>query len=217
MVLTGKNVALLLAAGAAVVLVGGVGGYATRAATSTTAGPGDTDGEGAGADAVGGETEPAAGYGNGAELSYSRLDGASFLLVEDGDPVARLTPTSAEETSEGVAFGIAGEYLALDGELAVNSTDFFQYLTESEFAVPGLAVEEAAVYPAVAEDLAVLSPREPSQEFTFVLPDVPTTGSINYWPGDAVADFARLPICYEVGGEFTAEREACEEVPEPAS
>lgn len=209
------TIGLLALAGVVVASGAGAGGYAINALSSSPvaeATPASDSENG---------TEPAADFsepfGNAAGLSYTRVDGETFLVVVDGAGLAALTADGSEVRDGGVEFAFTGQYLADDGEFAVRSQDFFHFAHPGGVDPAGVD-DSAVVRPAEETDLAVLTPEEPVQEFTVVLPDAPEQGALSYAPEGAVdlGLMYRTPLCYEAGGDFSPHREDCEDVPDPA-
>ncbi|WP_270075096.1 hypothetical protein [Streptomonospora mangrovi] len=216
----GRSPWLLAGGAAAAALTAGAlaagGGYALRAATAEVFDPFAAAAQPSAPGGGGGGGEPAgAPLGNDAGLTYTRLDGAAYLRVEEGRPVARITPTAAEAAGGGVALTFTGEYLAEEGELALEPGQFFHFAAGGAPAT-GDAVEQGTVVGTGESPLATLSPGAPEQEFTVVLPGAPEAGAVSYFAeaAEQADPYYRVPICYRVGGDFSAEREDCEEVPE---
>ncbi|QVQ51726.1 hypothetical protein J4H86_23625 [Spiractinospora alimapuensis] len=207
------TIGLLALAGVGAILGAGVGGYAVNALT--------TSGVAEAAPASGSEEDSAPSvavdpFGNAAGLSYTRLDGATFLVVVDGAGVAALTAGETRAEGDDVEIAFTSQYLPDEGEYTVRSQDFFHYAHPGGVDPVGVA-EDSLLRPAEETDLAVLTPDDPVQEFTVVLPDAPTQGALSYAPEEVVDQglLYRTPLCYEADGDFNPHREACEDVPDP--
>lgn len=209
------TIGLLALAGVGAILGAGVGGYAVNALTTpgvAEATPASGSDEDSGPTGV--SAEP---FGNAAGLSYTRLEGATFLVVADGTGVATLTAGGTRSEGDGVEIAFTGQYLADEGEYTVRSQDFFHYAHPGG-AEPGGVTEDEVLRPEEETDLSVLTPDDPVQEFTVLLPDAPDQGALSYAPEEVVDQglLYRTPLCYEVDGDFNPHREACEDIPEPA-
>ncbi|GAA4907171.1 hypothetical protein GCM10023405_30840 [Streptomonospora salina] len=209
------------AAGVAAAGLAAGGGYALRAATAGGVDPlpaptaSDPPAATPGEDGAGASAEAPAPLGNDAGLTYTRMDGASYLRVVDGQAVARITPTAAESDGDAVTVAFEGEYLADGGELVLEPGQFFHYPGGGAPQPDG--IDRSTVFAAGDAPLATLAPGDAEQEFSATLEGAPDAGAISYFAEtDQQEDpYYRLPVCYRVGGTFTAEREECEQVPRP--
>jgi hypothetical protein len=202
--------------------VAAVGGYAANLALEGQGAAGEESvADGANGEANGDAAEdppeaPAAGpFGNPAGLSYTRLGGTDFLVVRDGAAVATLSPQSAQAGEGGVVMEFTAEYHPAYGEYTVRAEDFFHYAHPGG-VVPEAGSEDLGIRPE-AEELAVLTPEAPEQEFTVELPGAPYLGVVSY---DAAEELDlglsyRTPLCYQVDADFSPHREDCEAVPGP--